>query len=78
MVVILIPTTSAGVMPRRLQAVPISSALVSLSSSASTISRTRPSSTAKRSTTCGSSAKITGESDGGGGGKPALEVAVCP
>src|SRR5271170_6765637 len=68
MVVILIPTTSCGVMPRRVQAVPRSGALVNLRSELSTICRTIAPLTLKRCTTSGFSVQMTGERVGGGGG----------
>ena len=75
MVVILMPTVSCGVMPSRVQAVPRSEALVSLSSASSTICRTLGPSTLKRWTTLGSSVQITGESVFGGEGAVGAFVA---
>src|SRR5271163_1728621 len=74
MVVILMPTTSCGVMPRRVQAVPRSDALVNLRSALFTICRAIGPLTLKRCTTSGFSVQMTGESvRGGGGGAEAVD-----
>ncbi len=68
MVVILMPTTSRGVMPSRVQAVPRSEALVSFKIERLSMSRAAAPLTLKRWTISGFSVQMTGESVRGGDG----------